>query len=328
MSALALSGATETKWTVISGAMSGSVRLMSTNAFSIGRSPENEFVVINDPKCSRKHAAVQWTSRGCEIAAASDANPVMVNGKEVQRAVLNDGDIVILGETKIQFNLTTGAESANSGYTSGHTQIALVEPATPIRSYAQPAAPRPRAKSSRTKKNNSGRLVFYFIIAIVGLFFMLPSSKKKTVKTLRTEQDQEADIAEANKLNEAGQNMALKKIDESLTARQAQENYVRGFRDFRKGQFERSLDSFQACLALDPAHALCTRYLRLAQRKFSEIVQYDIILGRKYREQNQYKACRASFKNVMQMVKDANSAAYKEAKANYDACNTMAEGRY
>jgi hypothetical protein len=337
--AAALSGASETKWTVISGPMSGSVRLMTTSAFSIGRSPENEFVIINDPKCSRKHATVQWTSRGCEVTAMSDANPVSVNGKEVQRALLNDGDVITFGDTKIQFNLTTGSESAvSSGYTSGHTQIALVEPSTPpmpaARSYAQPAVPRPRSSSRAQRKkqgSNKGRIYLYGGIALIGIvFYMIPSKKAKDALQLRTEQKIEADIAEAGTLKESEQKLLapIKKLDESMTARQAQENYVRGFRDFKKGQYERSLDSFQACLALDPSHTLCNRYLRLAQRKFNEIVQYDIILGRKYREQNQYKNCRASFRNVMVMVKDANSAAYKEAKANFEACNSLAEGRF
>jgi hypothetical protein len=103
---------------------------------------------------------------------------------------------------------------------------------------------------------------------------------------------------------------------------------VRGFRDYRKGQYERSMVSFQACLALNPEHVLCNRYIRLSQRKFDELVQNQVVLGRKYRDQNQYQACRASFRNVMVMVKDANSKIYQEAKANYDACNAFVEGRY
>ena len=127
MGALAVAGACETKWTVISGTMTGSVRLMSTASFSMGRSPENEFVVINDPKCSRKHATIQWTENGCEIFAMSEANPIFINNQEVARGILTDGDIVQLGDTKIQFNLTTGQE-VSGVYTGGHTQLAVVEP--------------------------------------------------------------------------------------------------------------------------------------------------------------------------------------------------------
>jgi hypothetical protein len=172
-------------------------------------------------------------------------------------------------------------------------------------------------------------MVIYAILGIVVLLlFTGNSKKKKDALAMRTEQQIQADIEAANKLEAAAQTSAQKKLDDSVTAKQAQENFVRGFRDYRAGQFERSLDSFQACLALNPNHTLCNRYIRLAQRRFNEIVQYDMVLGRKYRDQNQFNPCRAAFRNVMVMVKDANSLIYKEAKANYDACNALAEGRY
>lgn len=328
MSAIALSRPYETKWTIVSGAMKGSVHVTKAPAFTIGRSAENEFVIVSDPKCSRKHASVEWTANGCQITSLNDANLVAINGKGVETGNLSDGDLVTLGDTEVQFNLPAArSESPHSS-----TQVALLESAAaPMRSYADPQTPaRPKTKSRpQRKKNNSARLLIYFILGIVVLFLFTGNSKKKKDElTLRTEQQIKDDIDAANKLQEAAQNLPIKKLDESTTSRQAQENFVRGFRDYRKGQFERSLDSFQACLALDPAHVLCNRYIRLAQRRFSELVQYDIVLGRKYRDQNQFKACRSSFRNVMVMVKDSNSPIYKEAKANYDACNAMVEGRY
>ena len=93
-------------------------------------------------------------------------------------------------------------------------------------------------------------------------------------------------------------------------------------------QFERALEAFQACLALDPNHVLCNRYMRLSQRKFNEMIQYYVLLGRKYRDQNQFASCRSAFRNVMVMVKDANNETYKLAKANYEACNAFVEGRF
>jgi pSer/pThr/pTyr-binding forkhead associated (FHA) protein len=329
--ALALIPAQQTKWTVISGAMAGNVRLMSAGGFTIGRSPDNEFVLINDPKCSRKHAAVQWTPRGCEIAAINEANPILVNDEEIQRAVLNDNDVVTLGNTKIQFNLTTGSAHDTIAIAPDQTELAVAgHSPVQVRSYAQPApAARPKSRGKPKKRANSNRMIIYTALALIVLFFMTATPKKNDKKdALRTEQKIQADIDEANKLEEAANKMPIKRIDDTVTGRQAQENFVRGFRDYRKGQYERSLDSFQACLALDPNHSLCNRYIRLAQRKFSEVVDLNLILGRKYRDQNQFAACRASFRNVMVMVKDANSLKYKEAKANYDACNSLVEGRY
>src|SRR3712207_7336416 len=54
-------------------------------------------------------------------------------------------------------------------------------------------------------------------------------------------------------------------------------------------------------LALNPDHVLCNRYHRLAQRKFNEVIQVHVVLGRKYRrseehtselQSRQYLVCR------------------------------------
>lgn len=318
--ALAISPAAETKWTVINGSMAGSVRLMSGASFTIGRSAENEFVIVNDPKCSRKHASVQSGSSGYEISSLNEANPVQVNGREVANAVLKDGDVVTVGNTEVKFNSTNSA----SADMRSHSNIAVVG-----QTAAAPTTQPPRRKKHKSQsQSNPGRMVLYTVIALGVLFFLLPNGKKKEALSIRTEQQIKDDIETANKLNEAAQEMSNKRFDDSVTGRQAQSAFVTGFRDYRKGQFERSIESFQSCLALNPRHNNCTRYLRLAQRRFNEVVQYNIVLGRRYRDQNQFKACRSAFRNVMVMVKDANSAAYKEAKANYDACNSLVEGRF
>lgn len=328
-SALAIQPAGETKWTVRSGAMAGAVRLMGRAAFTIGRSPENEFVIISDPKCSRKHASVNWTPNGLEITTLNGENPVLVNGAEIATALLNDGDIVTLGETEVQFNLTT---SPNGDIHERQTKISLLQsntmvmPTSAMPEYGAPPSRR-RKKSSR-KESNPARMGIIAVVVIGIIIALLPDGKKKDALALRTEQQIKDEIDSANKLALAAQSLPNKKMEETVTGRQAQSSFVSGFRDYRRGQFERSIGSFQACLALNPSHSLCNRYLRLAQRRFNEVVQYNMVLGRRYRDQNQFKACRSSFRNVIVMVKDANSAAYKEAKANYDACNAMVEGRY
>jgi pSer/pThr/pTyr-binding forkhead associated (FHA) protein len=315
MGAVQVSPASETKWTVINGPMKGSVRLMNLSQFTIGRNSDCEFVISNDPKCSRKHALVSTDRQYSYIESLNDKNPVSVNGRDIERARLKDGDIITIGETQIQFNATSLPNL------QPHPIYARVAPAPGI-----PRSNRPTGRS--VKSGGAKRFLMYGGLALVGALIFLDSPKKKKELELRTEQQIQADIEAANKLKEISDQQAMKRLDGSLTAQQAQENYVRGFRDYKKGQYERALVSFQACLALNPEHILCNRYLRLAQRRFNELIQYQIVLGRKYRDQNQYKACRSAFRNVMVMIKDANNASYREAKANYEACNSLVEGRF
>jgi hypothetical protein len=323
-SALAVSQASESKWTVVSGPMKGSVRLMNTQRFTVGRSPECEFVVINDPKCSRQHATIVCTSDGCEVISMNDKNLVLVNGRAQERAVLHDGDVVTFGETEIQYNST----SMPTGFENARLNLVPAGGAAP----AYPGSPMPRSRSSRRGQARSGgnpmRIVIYGVVGLFLLLIILPSVSKKKPTPLRNEQQIQADLEAANKIKESSEVALQKRWNDSMTSRQAQENYVRGFRDYQKGQYEHAIISFQACLALNPAHALCNRYFRLSQRKFNELIQYEVVLGRKYRDQNQFSACRAAFRNVMFMVKDANSPTYKEARANYEACNASVEGRF
>lgn len=310
--AFAIAPATETKWTVVSGPMKGAVRLMNRPQFSIGRSSDCEFVIVNDPKCSRRHATIICGPEGCEVITITEDNPVLLNGREIERAVLKDNDIITVGETEIQYNCTNLPQNRVIQrvlhQVPGHAPV--------------------KGKVTRQKSSPMKKIMIYGVVGLILFWLLSPSGKKKKEIDIRTEQQIQADIEAANKLKEVADGMAVKQIDQSMTHMQAQENYVRGFRDYRKGQFERSLVSFQACLALNPQHVLCNRYIRLAQRRFHELIQYEMVLGKKYRDQNQFKACRAAYRNVMVMVKDTNNPTFKEAKANYEACNSFVEGRY
>lgn len=338
MGAAKVSNSLESKWTVMNGAMKGSVRLMKFAEFTIGRSQECEFILTDDPKVSRRHASVKCIGDGCEVTSLNEKNRVEVNGREVDYVLLKSGDILKLGDTEIQFHNVPLHESRNAIPMNVPKGIELemspptnpTYPAAPANLYSSPKPQqRPRPTPPRPQsQDNLNRLFIYGGLLLLGIWLFSGSPQKKKETDIRTEQQIQTDIEAAEKLRELSEQRNQKRQNGSLTTTQAQENYVRGFRDYKKGQYERAVVSFQACLALNPDHALCNRYLRLSQRKFNELIQYQMVLGRKYRDQNQYKSCRSAFRNVMVMVKDANSATYKEAKANYEACNSLVEGRF
>ena len=69
----------------------------------IGRSSKNDVVLV-DPRLSRHHCRLFFRPDGnlC-VADLGSVNKTYVNDIEVQEAVLNAGDIISLGETKISF---------------------------------------------------------------------------------------------------------------------------------------------------------------------------------------------------------------------------------
>jgi len=63
----------------------------------LGRDPSCD-LVLNDAKCSRRHAVLEAGPQGLAIRDAGSANGIFVNGNKVERANLKDGDVLRLGE--------------------------------------------------------------------------------------------------------------------------------------------------------------------------------------------------------------------------------------
>ena len=67
----------------------------------LGRDPSCD-LVINDERCSRRHAVMERTPTGLQVRDAGSANGIFVNGKKVERAGLVKGDLVRLGEVIVK----------------------------------------------------------------------------------------------------------------------------------------------------------------------------------------------------------------------------------
>jgi hypothetical protein len=63
----------------------------------LGRDPSCD-LVLNDAKCSRRHAVLEAGPQGLAIRDAGSANGIFVNGDRLERASLKDGDVVRLGD--------------------------------------------------------------------------------------------------------------------------------------------------------------------------------------------------------------------------------------
>jgi len=70
------------------------------NVCVVGRDPGCD-IVLNDSKCSRRHAVVEDGPEGLVIRDTGSANGIYVNGKKVEQAPLRPGDSVRLGEVKL-----------------------------------------------------------------------------------------------------------------------------------------------------------------------------------------------------------------------------------
>ena len=67
----------------------------------IGRDPSCD-IVLNDDRCSRRHAVLEETEMGLVVRDAGSANGVFVNGRKLERSRLRPGDTILIGETILE----------------------------------------------------------------------------------------------------------------------------------------------------------------------------------------------------------------------------------
>ena len=307
------------KLRVIEGPQKGrSFRVLSSHAL-IGRSSGECDIFLDDPYCSRKHALlVKDEAEGFVLQRISKEAKLAVNKKNIEKyKPLQNKDILTIGQTKIKF------ETLDPKKKSLPAAALLKSP--PLRKQ--------RAGSNAPSQSKKSRLrMIIVIIVFAGIYLFLSEqppagSKAKEGIKMRTEQDIESDIQEVAQLEES-----LKKEKKRMRSqdyKNAQIAYIRGIRDYRQGLFGRARESFRVCKTLYPRHKLCSGYLKKSQIKYEKLTQRNMVLGKQYRKQNQFRQCAASFKTVMTMMAyNTSHPLYKEAVTNFRFCSLQTQERY
>ena len=125
------------------------VELQGTVAI-LGRDPSCD-LVLNDVKCSRRHAVVEAGPQGLVVRDTGSANGVYLNGKKVERSAVIDGDVIRLGDVL----LTVLPEEVPGTVVMGPDEMPeatappVPRPVRPPAAPAAPPAPPPRAVAQR-----------------------------------------------------------------------------------------------------------------------------------------------------------------------------------
>ena len=94
--------------------------LAAGSTYSIGRAKEND-IVLNDRRVSRKHAQIAGHELGFQIVDGSyengtlvrSVNHVFVNGAPMHEKFLRHGDVILIGESRLEYH-AMAAESAST----------------------------------------------------------------------------------------------------------------------------------------------------------------------------------------------------------------------
>lgn len=88
---------------VTAGLIAGKQFILYRNPTFIGSAPECQIYLFRDAKVGRRHAAIHIVPSGFEIENLPLGASTFVNGKEVQRARLHNGDRIQVGATSFSF---------------------------------------------------------------------------------------------------------------------------------------------------------------------------------------------------------------------------------
>jgi len=113
----------------VRGPLIGRTFALGDQPLTIGRAADNA-VVIASPRASRHHAHIRREGAAFVIYDLGSANGTLVNGQRVQRAVLQPGDLIDIGDEVFRFE-------------AGHQQDATLLSAPQASPPAYPSQPQP-----------------------------------------------------------------------------------------------------------------------------------------------------------------------------------------
>ena len=283
---------------IVSGPYKGRQFRLLSPKITIGRGNECDIIFKDNPHCSRRHAEIKRLSGVFSIKSLNPDNPVLVNKRPATEHKLRAKDQISIGNTKLIFE--------------DRASFPAPQPGFPAAGNAEPAY-------SAKKKPVRPLRILLIALAAGGLALYF-SEDKKQQEARRLEIKTEADILEG--IEEMEKNTLEEGKERALSPQQqsARTAFIKGYRDYRKGYYQRALKMFQHCLTLHKSHPLCKSYSQKSKTHIERLIQKKILLGRAYRKKKQYSACQMIFKNVESMIQDPESPLYKEARAHRRSC--------
>ncbi len=275
------------------------------NKSIIGRSEQANICLTKDNRISRQHAVIIYANNSLYIKNLSKNNKLFVNKKAVKESKIKVTDKITAGSSQFQIHISKVKKQAK-----------------PQIQYDY----QPKQKASKSKKRGGLNPVRTMLVLAIACGAYLYFNKKdgQIERDISAVEETESTDTADEKIKVISRRTKFTKPKKEADIL-AKSEYIIGFRDFKKGQYARSLLHFTNCLNYKPNHDLCNRYLSLAQKKIDEMIQYQTITGRKFLDQKQYNACISSFRNIAFLIQDKSDQRYAEAIENEKFCKQMLE---
>jgi len=289
--------------TILNGSEAGVAYKIVGKKLTIGRAGGND-VVLQDAKASRRHVMIEAGDDGTySFKDLGSQNGIAQNGQIVRGGILQDGDILIIGQTQIRF-----------GSAPTQTALAPVRTASPVSTpqgsapLIQPSLGLPPMGTRSTSSKPQNLFIIFGIVALVVVAAIIFQSRQASRKLMLKD---DAKIQETLDATDQETAMLEKEINrkgkDTPEYQQAQSFYLRGFREFREGNYIRANQNFETALTLYPQHQLASRYLVRSRQKLNEAISQALERGEKAFQLEKYGMALNDYRTVLLLNTDPKS---------------------
>lgn len=331
---------------VVKGPHAGQKFNFDKPVVTIGRGNENHVVLAQDLRVSRVHAEIKNSDGQLYFTNVSQKNYVLVDGIKTEFHQLSRDCTLMIGESEIRFKILESG--GGKALTPAPRPLRPVPPVAPMAAAAKPmmgmphSMPTPHLASRpsggqafsmpKPLPQKENRMRFYLIIGVVGLIIYFAFFNGEKAKTKKDSiRNSEAIEKELQKSQEQIDRLEAKiNRQNNVTYKRAEENFIKGFRDYQKGQYVRAREYFRIVLNLIPDHAEARKYYEQATIKHHKRMEFNFIEGLKNKERKNYRLCKSFFSQVLILAQGDRSSyeKYDEAEKYLHECSLGLEGRF
>lgn len=306
---------------ILTGANKGEVYRILPPGAIIGRDSQSCQVALMDARVSRQQCRLDFKMEGITIEDLSGKKTTFVNHQAIEgEHLLRSGDLIQCGDTQLAIDIQLEGAHLSLAPKPEKPQPPSFAPASSPLSYIPTTALPQNALPADPQQRRLILIIGVGLIVGLGLWLM-PEDAPKPPPKIATSETINENIAAVQKRQEELQKATSQMSELDLyNKRSAEKHFIRGFRDYQNGRYNRALEAFQTALATDRSHTMARRYYKLAEKKRLDEVDYHMDLGLKYKDKAMYKMCIAEFEQVLQILNQPNNKKYQLSKEQMKEC--------
>jgi tetratricopeptide (TPR) repeat protein len=171
----------------------------------------------------------------------------------------------------------------------------------------------------RDQSKNPIPIIVILIVGALAFIYMQSRSTGRKAIEIKDSAAMDAEIENTNDTNEKRQLEIMTKGKDTQQYAEAQSFYLRGFREYREGNFSRAIQNFEAALALYPDHPLAKRYLSKSRLKLNETITAALERGERDFQLQKYLNAFNEYRTVLLLTNDPRNKNAQLAQKRIEA---------